>query len=170
MTSNTVPTSKEELLAQIEQKWTALQDLVNQLSAEEFEIPGPDGWSVKDQLAHIMHWEQWLIRHHIGGESPQEILKMSQQEDDELDVDELNDIIFQQHHERPLQDILEESQKTHQQTVALLSAMSYDDFMRPRYPDDPEGRPLLNWILGDTTEHYEEHTPAIQAILDQRQR
>jgi hypothetical protein len=43
--------------------------------------------------------------------------------------------------------------------------MSFDDLMAPRHADDPERRPLLMWVLGDTTEHFEEHRQTIERMM-----
>ena len=31
--------------------------------------------------------------------------------------------------------------------------MPFDKLLQPRYADDPEQRPLLLWVAGDTYEH-----------------
>jgi hypothetical protein len=44
--------------------------------------------------------------------------------------------------------------------------MSFEDLMKPRREDDPEKRPILNWILGDTSEHFAEHRETIAKMLE----
>ena len=48
---------------------------------------------------------------------------------------------------------------------AKLDAMSFDDLMKPRHADDPEKRPILMWVLGDTTEHFLEHRETIEKAI-----
>jgi hypothetical protein len=43
--------------------------------------------------------------------------------------------------------------------------MSFEDLMKPRHADDPEKRPLLMWVLGDTSEHFAEHRETIEKML-----
>jgi hypothetical protein len=37
--------------------------------------------------------------------------------------------------------------------------------MKPRYVDDPDKQPLLNWVLGNTSEHFAEHRENIEKAL-----
>ena len=46
--------------------------------------------------------------------------------------------------------------------AAKLEAMPFEDLLQPRHPDDPEKRPLILWVLGDTTEHFREHRETIE--------
>jgi hypothetical protein len=43
--------------------------------------------------------------------------------------------------------------------------MSFETIMQPRYLEEPEAGPLLNWIIGNTYEHYEEHASTIAALV-----
>jgi hypothetical protein len=43
--------------------------------------------------------------------------------------------------------------------------MSFDDLMAPRHADDPEKRPLLLWVIGDTSDHFAEHRAVIERML-----
>jgi hypothetical protein len=61
---DTFPATKAELMARIEREWAVLQALLAQVSEEQMEAPGADGWSVKDQVAHLAAWERHLLLHH----------------------------------------------------------------------------------------------------------
>jgi len=43
--------------------------------------------------------------------------------------------------------------------------MTFEDMMKPRNADDPEKRPLLLWIWGDTADHFVEHRETIEKML-----
>jgi hypothetical protein len=43
--------------------------------------------------------------------------------------------------------------------------MSFEDFMKPRHADDLEKRPLVLWIMGDTTDHFAEHRETIERTI-----
>jgi hypothetical protein len=81
------------------------------------------------------------------------------------DIDEGNAIFFERYRDRPVEQVLKELQQTYNKIHARLDSMSYEDLMKPRRADDPEKRPILNWILGDTSEHFEEHREAIARML-----
>ena len=63
---------------------------------------------------------------------------------------------------RFLEDVLAEGQKVHAAVVAELADRPFDTLMRPRYPDEPDERPLMLWIAGDTYGHYGEHAGNIE--------
>ena len=59
--------------------------------------------------------------------------------------------------------ILAEHRAMQQQMVNAVQAMSEEDLNRPiSWLDD---RPVVGWIIGNTYEHYEEHTHYIQEWL-----
>ena len=37
--------------------------------------------------------------------------------------------------------------------------------MKPRFSDDPEKRPLMNWVLSNTVEHFAEHRGYIERAV-----
>jgi len=37
--------------------------------------------------------------------------------------------------------------------------------LKPRHADDPEKRPLLLWVLSDSTEHFAEHRETMEKML-----
>jgi hypothetical protein len=43
--------------------------------------------------------------------------------------------------------------------------MTFEDLLQPRHADDPTKRPLLMWVLGDTSEHFAEHRQVIEKML-----
>ena len=52
-----LPRDKIELMERIHGSRAELERLVNRLDAEQATAPGPDGWSVKDHLAHLALWD-----------------------------------------------------------------------------------------------------------------
>ncbi len=62
-------------------------------------------------------------------------------------------------------------EETHTQLAARISALADEDLSKPIThfqpddPDDPDERPVLRKIIGDTYEHYAEHLPWIEAII-----
>ena len=143
------PTNTTELLTRIETEWDQLLAVVDQLSPAALTVPAEDGWSPKDQLAHLAHWEQWLLRHHMAGEPAHDVMQVDAQ-------------LLE---ERSLAAVLEELHRGHAQVVNTLTALPFADLLRPRYADDPEARPLLGWVAGDTYEHYQEHREILARLL-----
>jgi hypothetical protein len=45
----------------IEESWNQLNAAIEALGPEALNTTGPDGWAVKDHLAHLAAWEASLI-------------------------------------------------------------------------------------------------------------
>jgi len=81
------------------------------------------------------------------------------------DFNVINPVLFERNRNRPAQEVLDELRRVYATLVEKLRAMSFDDLLRPRHADDPEKRPVLMWVLGDTTEHFAEHRATIEKML-----
>ncbi|MGB7875893.1 MAG: ClbS/DfsB family four-helix bundle protein [Anaerolineales bacterium] len=165
MTDDTLPKSKAELMSLIEREWSALMDVVEQLSPEQMLTPDEGGWSPKDNLAHLTVWMDILLGFHMDQRSAHEVAGIPSEMAVNWDIDEGNAIFFERYRDRPVEQVLDELKQTYDKVHARLESMSYEGLMKPRRADDPEKRPILNWILGDTSEHFEEHRETIAKML-----
>jgi hypothetical protein len=171
MDSEPAPQSKAELMARIHRERAALEQAIGRLRDEQMTAAGA-GWSVKDLLAHITAWEQVLLRCDLQGRSFAEAARM-----DEATAAAtanmtaetgLNDYFYQRDKNRPLPDVLADFRHSHQQLLAALDKLDAAALMRPEDPNDPESRPLIESIIGDTYAHYREHRATIEAMFQQR--
>ena len=85
------------------------------------------------------------------------------------DFDSINAKIRELHQRRTLQETRNYFDQTHLDLLAALNALSDAD-LRKSYsdyqPDEPRAdsaSPILNWIIGNTFGHYEEHIEWISA-------
>ena len=165
MDNKDIPQDKPELIAHIEREWTALLHATNMLTPKQMITPDIGGWSPKDNLAHLATWEQFMLRCYLQGQSPHQALQIDEATLDRLDQDGVNQILFERNQLRPTEDVLKELHRSHAQVLAALEQMAFEDLMQP-YPDDPQGKPVIIWIMGNTYEHYQKHTQAIQALIE----
>jgi hypothetical protein len=77
----------------------------------------------------------------------------------------INPILFERNKNRSTQEVLDELRRTYDAVMARLESMSFDELMKPRHTDDPEKRPLLLWVIGDTSDHFAEHRATIEKTL-----
>ncbi len=159
------PKDKADLVERIQREWSALTQAIDQLSDEQMSVPGTGGWSVKDNLAHLAAWEQFMLLYHLQGHPPHEAMQVDEAAMERLDEDGLNAVLYERNRIRSVADVIRGLYRSHEQVLAALQPMTYADLMKPRYPDDPEARPLIGWVIGNTYEHYREHRLAIQAIV-----
>lgn len=165
MANDLLPESKAELMSLIEREWSTLMDVVDQLSPEQMLTSDEGGWSPKDNLAHLTIWMNILLGYHIDQRPAHEVADVSPEVADGWDFEEMNSVFFERYRNQPLEQVLEELKGTYDKVHARLEAMSYEDLMKPRRADDPKKQPILNWILGDTSEHFEEHRETIAKML-----
>jgi hypothetical protein len=161
-----IPGSKAELMSAIKREWNALMNVVAKLeAANKITTPDEGGWSPKDNLAHLSEWMNSMMGYHIDGRPPHEVMRIPEEAAKGWDMEIINPILFERNKNRSLEDVKDELKQTYEKVVAKLDAMSFDDLMRPRHADDPEKRPLLMWVIGDTSGHFAEHRETMEKML-----
>ena len=159
------PRSQSELLSQIEAEWKALMDVVAKLTPQQMTAPDEGGWSPKDNLAHLTEWLKALLGYHIEHRSGEEVLGIPKELAENFDFERVNAYMAERSRNRTIEDVLGELKKKYAETVATLGSMPFEELLQPRFPDDPEKAPLLNWVLGNTTQHFQEHRENIEKML-----
>ena len=151
-----------ELLEEIEREWLALQKVVNKLSPEEMVTPGTGGWSPKDNLAHLTEWMKILLGYHLDGRPDYEVIGVSPEVTKDWDYQKINQILFERNRQRSVESVVDELKLIYAEVVGRLESIPFEDLLKPRFPDDPENRPVLNYVLGNTSEHFAEHRENIE--------
>lgn len=162
MTEEWMPKDKPELMSEIEKEWKSLIQVAEKLTDEQMSAPDAGGWSPKDNLAHLTEWMKILMGYHMDHRPDHEVLNVSPEITKNWDMQVINPILFERNRNRSRKDVLDELQAVYRQLCAKLGSMSFEDLLKPRHADDPEKRPLLLWVLGDTTEHFAEHRETIE--------
>ncbi|MCI0554219.1 MAG: ClbS/DfsB family four-helix bundle protein [Anaerolineae bacterium] len=161
-----VPGSKAELMSAIKREWKSLMDSVAKLE-EKNKLTTPDegGWSPKDNLAHLAEWMNALMGYHLDRRPPHEVFGVPEEVTKAWDFEVINPVLFERNKNRSTEDVLDELNRVYEELVAKLNATPFEDLLKPRHADDPEKRPVLMWVLGDTTEHFAEHRETIEKML-----
>jgi hypothetical protein len=156
------------VVAPIDEGWKKLNDLVDALGPRELTAAGSDGWAVKDHLVHIAAWEHSLLALLDGRDR---LAAMGVPNGPE-ETDALNAAVWSLHHEKSPQEALQYFQDTHSLLMAMLSKMGDAELNLPYnhfQPNDPreagDNRPVIDWVRGNTYEHYAEHIDWIQALV-----
>ena len=160
-----IPGSKAELLSAIRREWKLLMDLVAKLDEPKMTAPDEGGWSPKDNLAHLSEWMNSLMGYHMDRRPPHEVMRITEEQASGWDMEVINPVLYERNKDRSTDDVLDELKQVYEKLVAKLDGMSFEDLMKPRHADDPEKRPLLMWVLGDTSEHFAEHRETIERVL-----
>ncbi len=158
------PQNEIELYARIEREWDRLEKAINSLSEEEMNVPDEGGWSIKDNLAHLMSWERFMRLCYLEKVPAYQAMDIEEGTFKQLDEKGINAVLHRRHKDRPLSEIMAERRDEHAQVMAALKSLTFQQMMQPLDPKDPQKRPLLNWITGNTYEHYMEHRATIERI------
>jgi hypothetical protein len=150
-----LPKNKQDLLAIIDTEWALLNDLISGIDTDQMEIPKFGGWSVKDILAHITAWEQFMDLHYLQNQPAHEAFGLASDEFDSLEEDGYNAILYERHRHRQLAQIHAEFHECHVDVVSRLQNMSFKAMSEP----------LLIGIAANTYEHYKEHRESIEALV-----
>lgn len=157
--------SMDELLADIDREWTALMRVVERLTPQQMTTPDEGGWSPRDNLAHLAEWMNVLMGYHMDKRPAHEVMGVAAEVTKNWDMEEINPVLFERNRHRPAAEVIAELKEVYGKLTAKLRAMPFEDLLKPRHADDPEKRPLLLWVLGDTTEHFAEHRQTIEKML-----
>ena len=162
---NWIPGSKTELLSAIEREWKSLMDVVAKLDETKMLMPDAGGWSPKDNLAHLTEWMKVLMGYHLDRRPSDEVLGVTPEVVKDWDMNVINPVLFERNRNLPPQVVLEDLRRVYAQMIQKLEATPFEDLLKPRHEDDPEKRPVLLWVLGNTTDHFAEHRATIEKVL-----
>lgn len=156
---------KNELMEKIRTEWDALMRVVARMSEQQLVTPDEGGWSPKDNLAHLAEWMKILMGYHMDRRPAEEVVHIPAETAAHWDFEEINQILFQRNRERSTKDVLQEIKDVYAKLSARLEGMSDEDLMKPRREEDPEKRPIVEWIMGDTCDHFQEHRERLEKSM-----
>lgn len=157
-----VPLTKAQVLGQIWADHALLEALIAPLGAGQMTEPLPDGWSVKDVLAHVTVWEGLLVawlEARAAGTFPPTAVPPSREA-----VDRLNAAAFAAAQARPLPTVLTGFHRSFGRVLQAVDALPEGvDLGTPLPQVWAAGEPLGQLIAENTYEHYQAHMEAIRA-------
>lgn len=165
MAERVLPQSKSELLNDIENEWSRLMSTIEQMKPDQFSRPDVGGWSPKDNLAHLTEWMKILIGYYLDNRPADQVTGVPPEEIKDWDFQRMNKIFFERNRDRSVDDVVDELKLVYSEVVARLESTPFEDLLKPRFPDSPDKQPLLNWVLGNTSEHFAEHRENIEKAV-----
>jgi hypothetical protein len=155
----------------VESSWNDLLDLVDSMGPEGLTITGPDGWAVKDHLAHVAAWEQSLLAI-FDGRDRLEAMGLAEVE---RDTDAINAAVWTLHRDRSNEDTLAYFRDSHAELMSKIDSLDDSDLQLPYAHYQPAAKgeeisdlPVVEWIAGNTYEHYLEHIDWIKNLISKR--
>lgn len=162
------PKNKKELFAALDREWGLLMKIAEALTDEQITTFDAGGWSPKDNLAHLTEWMKVLLGYHLAKRPAHKVLRLPEAATQGWNMEVINPMLFARNKNLSRQQVMSELKKTYHKVYAKLKATPFKDLLKPRHPNDPQKRPILLWVLGDTTGHFKEHRQVIQRNLSQQ--
>jgi len=161
MNEKLIPSTRSELLAEIDQEWAQIERICAGLSEADMVAHSKEGeWSIKDILVHLSAWEKYLLDrlgYVMTGQHPKYPTMQSWD-----DVHRFNAQVYAENIDRPLTSVVIEFRSLYRGVMTVLEALDDKMLNMPYtydFPDD--GLTLLQLIRSNTYEHYREHCIAI---------
>ena len=162
-------TPNNQLVVGIEVDWAALEASLADLTEQQLaQICDENGWSIKDHLAHIAHWEEVLL-----------MMFLDIPFEDTMRIpygkypvfEDVNENMRRQWVDFSSTAILSRLRRVHQQLMAKLSPLSDDDLQIPirqffsnLWIPEIEDRKMEEFIQIHTDSHYRDHTAWINQM------
>lgn len=162
MAERVLPQTRNELLDNIQQEWSALMAVIERLTPAQMIAPDTGGWSPRDNLAHLTEWMKILLGYYMDQRPSHEVIGVSSEVTENWDFDVINQVFFERNRHRPVNDVVDELKLVYAEVVARLESTPFEDLLKPRFDDDPDKQPILSWVVGDTSEHFAEHRLIIE--------
>jgi hypothetical protein len=162
------PHSIAGIVARIERAMQRMTQAIQPLSpAQMLEPRLSEGRSVKDVLAHLTWWDQWLLVT-LPADQNNPFQAMILPLADQIPptdhwADEMNAKVYIYNQQRELSVIEAEFAAARKQLLERVSQMSIDDLYDPDGMTAIVGQPVAPLILG-IYEHYEEHAHELEQI------
>jgi len=135
----------------IRRSWEELQAAVGSLDDGQLTAPGPDGWSVKDHLAHLAAWEGYLASAMDGRDGPE---GLGLPADHDRNEEAINAALHARDAGRSADEVRRSMTDAHAAVVTRLRTL-----------DQAELERSIRSIEGNTWQHYDEHRGWIAELL-----
>ncbi len=156
---------KTELLEALEDSRQEMLEMLEDLADETLLQPGVNGaWAIKDILAHLTYWEGQIVT--LLFQAQNGVTKPTTAHFGAETVDAINQRWYESGKERALDMIWQDWVGVRKQTIRRLAGFQDQDLNDPQRFPWANGKPLYQWVLGDTIEHEEEHADQIREWLD----
>ena len=157
---------KKELISNLEKSRADFLEIINTIPEEDFELPGEIGsWAAKDILVHLTRWEAEIIKliWQVG-----KGIQPTTAHFDQFSVDETNERWYQESRNRSLKMVMSDFLGVRNQTIRRVKELSQVELTDPNRFSSLNGKPLWEWIAGDSIDHETEHGEEIKSWLTKK--
>jgi hypothetical protein len=167
---------KQALIERIRTEQALWEDFLAQVGEERMTQPGAtDDWSFKDVVGHLNGWRTLTlakldVARRGDLQPPDPPWPAHLDEDDEENVEQINDWIYNQNRDRPLADLLQESRQQFVTMAEIVEALPESVLFDPNRFRWLKGYPLAAVVDGSFGHFHEEHEGILRAWLAEQAR
>jgi hypothetical protein len=155
---------KETILSALSDSRKKFLSLLEDFSPQEMEIKGViEDWYLKDLLVHLTRWEAELVKLLWQAKAGIQPTTVHFSQDN---VDIINERWFQESKSRPFNIVWNDFSGVREQTLRRVKEFSESQLNDDKLYSWLGGRPLSEWIAGDSFDHEAEHARDIRAWKD----
>lgn len=156
---------KVTLLDNMHKGYDELDALLITFTPEQLTTAGVSGtWSIKDILAHLTSWQQRTLDRLDAAARNEEPRTPNVANDEEMN--QLNERFYQENSGRDLAEVLANYHAAYQQMVTVVEQAEDEDLFQTGRFSWLGASPLWELVAGNTYEHIQEHSGAIQNWLE----
>jgi len=167
-----LPQSKAQVQEELQLASADLEQALAPLTDEQMtDLRDAAGWTIQDHLNHLAVWEESaaLVLERCPRAERFAAMGVDFATVENLSEDEENALIRERTPSRTLAETRAALRTAHEHLLSALEPLSDADLERSysHYQSEvgtDSGRPIVAWIVGNSSEHYREHLPWIQAI------
>jgi uncharacterized damage-inducible protein DinB len=146
--------TRDEVLKLVRSGRAELEAALARIPEERIEEPLLDGgWSAKDLMAHVAHWEMAFLSN--LGEPPPPVLDQGSEE-------ATNTAVFEYNRGRGLADVRREFEDVHRRLVERVS--QFDDDGLNAQPVADRDTVVWQFVAGETWQHYLSHIAQLEQV------
>jgi len=170
----TDPSNKAEFLDQLRESWSELQQALDSFSEQQMtQREDRVGWTVKDHLGHLVSWEEGitaLLRREPRWEAMGVDMELAKSRLVGETEDALNQVMRDRMQELSLAEVRDRLRSANEALKSQVESMDGEELLRgyshfaPDEPGEETGRPVLGWVVGNSSAHYIEHLPWMRDI------
>lgn len=164
-----IPTGADDVLEDIHAARSEIESIIDELSQEQMtRATDEGGWSIKDHLAHITEWQRRGLGV-IEGRAAWESLSIDKETYQSLDIDGINQIVYERNKDRSLPEVLTDFRKTQEKIILTVEQMNEDDLER-QIPTglDERYRRIIDIVEGNFAGHDRDHVEDIRQLANER--
>ena len=151
---------RTELVSQVRAGRAELEAAMAHFDRHDLNAPLlPNGWSIKDVIAHLGAWERRMVTLFDilrSGDAPQDTVQGD-------GVDQFNARAHEESQLLPLGIVQINELEAYQALVHIAETAPEEDLFDPQRFAWTEGDPFYRFILVNTSEHYADHIPDLVA-------